>query len=423
MSYPIPNRVAQPTMRPNPDMMQVQAQPPQMAGQFPPPLAAQPPQRRGLMGMAEQNPEMFLALGAGLLGGRTGREQWAGGLSGMAQAMGTAREKKEAKAKENATLKWLQTNAPEYADAVAQGVMSAGDAYKMTLEARKPKTNAFTEREQALRQYGVDPNSPEGRAFILSGDYGETNKPSSNIGKINADFNAGLIDQATRDAAIAKALEREGMEIVSDGQGGFTMRQGLGVGGGKLSTQDGKNQDNMLDAARQSAANATELKQTINMLRAANKDTGYSGPGGGLIGTGLDMAEKLGVDAWGSPGSRAIMRSGGLDVALQKVQQTKGAISNAEMNMFMAASPGMQQTAEGNAALLDMAESIANRAIQRVQEMESWRQRNGTVQGFEAAWSEYINSNPIVTEDKVLGQTPTGAQGGVQSYKDYFGGN
>lgn len=390
MSYPIPNRVPLPVRRPDPQVMMAQGQPmAQPGGAFPQAPAQPPQQRRGLMDMASQNPEFFLSLGAGLLGGRTGREQWSGGLSGAAQALGTAKEKKDAKAKENATLKWLQSNAPEYADAVAQGVLSAGDAYKMTLEAKKPK------------QYA----------------------PLSTVGKINSDFANGIIDQATRDALIAKAAQSEGMEIVSDGQGGFTMRQGLGVGGGKMSNQDTKNEANMVDTARQSAASATELKQTINMLRSANKDTGYSGPGGGMIGTGLDMAEKLGIDTPGSPGSRAIMRSGGLEVALQKVQQTKGAISNAEMNLFMAASPGMQQTAEGNAALLDMAESIADRAIQRVQEMEMWRQRNGTIQGFEAAWSEYINSNPIVTEDKILGQAPTGAQGGVQSYKDYFGGN
>lgn len=137
-AYPIPNRVPLPTMRPNPQAMLAQGQPMAQPGGAFPQAPAQPPQRRGFMDMASQNPEFFLSLGAGLLGGRTGREQWSGGLAGAAQALGTAKEKKDAKAKENATLKWLQSNAPEYADAVAQGVLSAGDAYKMTLEAKKP---------------------------------------------------------------------------------------------------------------------------------------------------------------------------------------------------------------------------------------------------------------------------------------------
>tara|TARA_R110002110_G_scaffold37601_3_gene124031 strand:- start:611 stop:1729 length:1119 start_codon:yes stop_codon:yes gene_type:complete len=100
----------------------------------------QAPQQGGnrFMNAISQNPEVLLALGAGLLGGRTGPEQWSGGLSGMAQTMGAAKEKKEEKAKKNATLEWLRQNAPEYADAVDQGVLTAGDAYKMKLEAQKP---------------------------------------------------------------------------------------------------------------------------------------------------------------------------------------------------------------------------------------------------------------------------------------------
>lgn len=144
MSYPIPNRVPLPVRRPDPQVMMAQGQPmAQPGGAFPQAPAQPPQQRRGLMDMASQNPEFFLSLGAGLLGGRTGREQWSGGLSGAAQALGTAKEKKDAKAKENATLKWLQLNAPEYADAVAQGVLSAGDAYKMHAEAKKPKKPNF----------------------------------------------------------------------------------------------------------------------------------------------------------------------------------------------------------------------------------------------------------------------------------------
>lgn len=133
MKYPIPSRVPLPSFRPDmPD--------PRM-NQFPPaPMA--PQQQRGgnrLMGVARNNPEVFLSLGAGLLGGRTGPEQWSGGLGAMAQSMGAAREKQESKKEKNRTMEWLRQNAPDYAGAVEQGVLSAGDAYKMTLEAKKPK--------------------------------------------------------------------------------------------------------------------------------------------------------------------------------------------------------------------------------------------------------------------------------------------
>jgi hypothetical protein len=234
--------------------------------------------------------------------------------------------------------------------------------------------------------------------------------PGSTVGKIMADYNAGLITKEQAEQAIRG--KETGFEITT--ADGTTIRQG------PLSNQDVKNEANSIDATRAAAATATDLKQTVKMLRRANENTGYSGPGGGIIGTGLDLAEKAGIDAWGDPGSRAQMRSGGLDVALAKVQQTKGAISNAEMTLFMAASPGMQQTQEGNAALLDMIDAIADRQIERVQKMEEWRAQKGTLSGFEAEWARYIESNPIVTEDKILGAGGSGAND-IDSLVDKWG--
>lgn len=373
MKYPIPSRAPLPSPRPD---FPPWAGPSAMGTGYFPPAPQQPGFGGKMMGSMMGNPEVMLALGAGLLGGRTGPDQWSGGLGGMAQVMGDARQKQEAKAQKNKTLEWLRQNAPDYAGAVEQGVLSAGDAYKMHIDQRKAKTPNVSWQE------------------LPDGTYGWANKD---------DLSWSPIGKA--------AKPQNGFEITT--ADGTTIRQG------PLSNQDMKNEANSVDAARQAAASATELKQTINMLRRANKNTGYSGPGGGMVGTVFDLGEKAGLDLPGDPGSRAQMRSGGLEVALQKVQQTKGAISNAEMNLFMAASPGMQQTAEGNAALLDMADAIADRAIQRAQEMERWRAQNGTMSGFEAAWSEYINANPIVTEDKILG-----AQGGedVDALIERYGG-
>lgn len=42
-------------------------------------------------------------------------------------------------AKQNQTLEWLKANAPEYADAVANNVMTAGDAWSAVLKAKQPK--------------------------------------------------------------------------------------------------------------------------------------------------------------------------------------------------------------------------------------------------------------------------------------------
>jgi hypothetical protein len=295
-------------------------------------------------------------------------------------------------------------------------------------ERRRNIAKALIGMQQGGRFQGIDPaliESDPTMAMKLDEYMNPVQKPaapSSTVGKIMSDFNAGLYGEGPkaaeiRDAAIQKAIQGSGMEMISDGNGGFTFRQGSGIG---MSNQDVKNEANSIDATRTAAATATDLKQTVKMLRRANENTGYSGPGGGIIGTGLDLAEKAGIDAPGDPGSRAQMRSGGLDVALAKVQQTKGAISNAEMTLFMAASPGMQQTQEGNAALLDMIDAIADRQIERVQKMEEWRAQKGTLSGFEAEWARYIESNPIVTEDKILGAGGSGAND-IDSLVDKWG--
>lgn len=116
-------------------------------GAMGPTFAAQAPQPRGarFMDAISQNPEVLLALGSGLLGGRTGAEQWSGGLGNMAQAMGMASERRKEEKRKNETMEWLRKTAPEYAQAVEMGALSLGDAYKMKLEAQKPQKPDFTD--------------------------------------------------------------------------------------------------------------------------------------------------------------------------------------------------------------------------------------------------------------------------------------
>jgi hypothetical protein len=135
MKYPIPSRVPLPTPRPDqPAWAGPQAFPPR-------PMAPQMPMQGGnrFMDFLRNNSEALGASSAGLLSGRTGPEQFGMGMQGFSQVRGAAKEKAEEKRRKNATIEWLRQNAPEYADAVDQGVLSAGDAYKMKLQAQTPK--------------------------------------------------------------------------------------------------------------------------------------------------------------------------------------------------------------------------------------------------------------------------------------------
>lgn len=116
------------------------------------------------------NSDALLQFGAGLLAGRTAPEQLGLGVSGFAQA------RKDGKTR-NATMEWLRANNPEIGSLVETGAISPTDAVKMAwqqkLESEKPKSlDEFSQRANAASMYGLDPNSEQGRAFILSGNYG-----------------------------------------------------------------------------------------------------------------------------------------------------------------------------------------------------------------------------------------------------------
>jgi len=121
-------------------------------------------------------------------------------------------------------------------------------------------------------------------------------------------------------------------------------------------------------------------------------------------------ANMLGVENFvydGSVGAGEAMRSLGTDFVLGFTERTKGAISEAEMDLFAKAAPGLGNTPEGNALILDMMERIATRQIE-VDQLRSefmmnlpasdktnaqylWRQR----------LNEYHQNNPIFSEGEL----------------------
>lgn len=165
MAYPIPSRVPLPTFRPYPDYPQpmlanVSAQAPMgVLSDAAPQVATQPqaPQQpMSFMDKLGQSSDALLAFGSGLLSGRTPNEQWGGGMAALGQGIKDIRSK-------NLTSEWVKKNAPEYADLVDAGTITPADVFKLKL------SNDYTQRAQAAKQYGLDPNTAEGKAFILTG--------------------------------------------------------------------------------------------------------------------------------------------------------------------------------------------------------------------------------------------------------------
>ena len=141
------------------------------------------------------NSSMLTQTGLGLLGGRNAQEQASMGAQGLMQAQ-----------QQTKTMKFLEMQNPELAQAVKSGGLSAQDAvgmlWKQKLEAPKPKTydfqtlpdgtygtfdsesgqfnpmgkaakeerpDEFTLRQQQAQQLGMKPDDPRYQTFALTG--------------------------------------------------------------------------------------------------------------------------------------------------------------------------------------------------------------------------------------------------------------
>jgi len=124
------------------------------------------------------DPNVRLAMGAEMLRGGTLGEQLGNGLNAGAFFSEKNKTKRDEQAKLNQTVEWLKSMNPELAQAVEMGALSGADAYKMQVDSQKPKHTEFQDRADAASQYGLDPNSPEGRAFILGGKLNDPNAPN-----------------------------------------------------------------------------------------------------------------------------------------------------------------------------------------------------------------------------------------------------
>lgn len=124
----------------------------------------------GLLDFARNNNQALLQASMGLLGGQTGPQQAMLGMQGFANARNTAREQQQAVQQRNMTLEWLGKNRPELAQMVQAG-LPIEQAWQEAIKQPKAQISEYAEREAAAQQYGLDINTPEGRAFVLGGKY------------------------------------------------------------------------------------------------------------------------------------------------------------------------------------------------------------------------------------------------------------
>lgn len=179
-------------------------------------------------------------------------------------------------------------------------------------------------------------------------------KPNSAEAKLKADLTAGLINENEYQLGLQR-LAPKGTEIISDGKGGVTVREGVGVGGGKTPTAD------FGGAAMNVDAVIKEIDAIMTDKSLPKVIGPVEGGGGNNIddmnmaqrlyygGKGLSLIEKIGQlqnKTWF--GARDMLKGGGAitDYESKKAEGAMGRLSRAKSEE------------EFNAALMDLKDAI-----------------------------------------------------------------
>lgn len=150
------------------------------------------------------------------------------------------------------------------------------------------------------------------------------------------------------------------------------------------------------------AANAPANRTRIQRARQLN-----AAAGGGQFQPALTAAKSalvsLGVDAEAFAGlqDEEALRAITGDLALQQVDRTKGAVSNAEMDLFQQMSGNLSVTPQGREKIYDFMDRMEARKPQVYELARAYRAENGTLEGFETALNDWYEANPFFTQEEM----------------------
>jgi hypothetical protein len=167
------------------------------------------------------------------------------------------------------------------------------------------------------------------------------------------------------------------------------------IGGAKPSSYEKGLQKQGLDTVkdyREKALGAETTLAQLGQLKRARENVSYEG-----IPLADVWARIMGL--WGDGGGEDI-RSAAANIQLQFTQQTKGAISDSEMNLFGLATPGLKMSDPGANRVIAAMEVAAQRTIERNKFYQQWARLNrGDITGADEAWDRYINDNKVISQD------------------------
>lgn len=161
---------------------------------------------------------------------------------------------------------------------------------------------------------------------------------------------------------------------------------------GALSSALSKGDASVLSDVQTAARTAAELESLGKQLETIAPNVGYTGPAGELYGA---VDDAIGILS-GDSAARGAFRSLAMEAQLAFTEKTKGSITDLEMAMFREAVPNLSQTPEANAMIAQVMQAGAARVQTRAAFFENWARKNGSLEGAQEVWTEYMRDNPII---------------------------
>jgi soluble lytic murein transglycosylase-like protein len=174
-------------------------------------------------------------------------------------------------------------------------------------------------------------------------------------------------------------------------------------------------------AIQQGAQKARNTLATVNAMSAALADPSVTQGSFGNASLAVKRnAQAMGFDV-GNLGPAELAQSLGNQLALTLRDPSQGggmpgAMSDADRAFLQASVPGLSQTPQGNATLLDYMRRVAQRTVDVDTLRQQYIQQHGRLdEGFNTALSQWSSSHPLFSQDEMR---TTPQQGAVASARD-----
>lgn len=185
----------------------------------------------------------------------------------------------------------------------------------------------------------------------------------------------------------------------------------------------GKAYGGMFESYLESGSQGRDMLGKVNRYERLleNVDTGaFATPRKAISQTleflGLDPG-RLGIGELGPAEAAEALKT---QIATAFVGDTKGAISDSEMNLFLQSAGGLATSKAGNKLIAETLRRIAERKIRVSNMAEQYRAKRGTIQGFGEYLDQWSRENPLFDE-QMLSKIEKASQGRAQQ-GGYFGG-